>query len=58
MNTDSTLPPENQDAVVVNRENEIIEKAMLHHDIIIGRSSGADLHLEDPNRSRIHAMLQ
>jgi glycine betaine catabolism B len=58
MNTDAALPTENEDAVVVYRENEIIEKAALRHDMIIGRAAGADLQLEDPNLSRIHAMLQ
>ena len=58
MNTDATLPPENLDSIVVYRENEIIEKTVLQHDMMIGRAAGADLQLEDPTLSRIHAMLQ
>lgn len=58
MNTNPVIPPENQDTVVVYRENEVIEKVVLHHDMMIGRAAGADLQLEDPKLSRIHAMLQ
>jgi ferredoxin-NADP reductase len=58
MNANPIIPSENQDTVVVYREDEIIEKVVLHHDMMIGRAAGADLQLEDPNLSRIHAMLQ
>lgn len=60
MNANPPLPPENQDrdTVIVYREKEIVEKAILRHDMIIGRAAGADLQLEDSSLSRIHAMLR
>ena len=47
-----------QDVVVVYRDGQAVKESPLVGGMVIGRSASANLQLEDPTLSRVHAVLQ